>query len=278
MGHDGYEVSNAGEVRNCETGQTLKPVKNKDGYLRQNLRGNRWVFIHRIVAECFVRNSNPKLYRIVHHKNGNRADNRAENLEWTNVLGNNRRRRKRGPKPPPCPTPDSIKTAAWRTVEGCDCDHYEVCAEGYIRLKRRPYQVLRPFPVNGYAAVSLSTKTHGSKTFKFHILLANAFLGPKPEGDHIVVNHKDKDPFNNNISNLEWLTQKLNVIHGRGVAVCKCNATTLEIVQTFATLRDAAKDANISIPGIKHRINHKLQFNNTLWKFEKVESTTITKQ
>jgi hypothetical protein len=265
-GCDRYEVNCRGEIRNCETCRVLKPVMNEDGYLRQNLR-NHWVYIHRAVAEQFVFNPKPRKYRVVHHKNGIRSDNRAENLEWTNVLGNNRRRRKRGPRPPPCKTPVSIKTAEWRTVEGCACEHYEVCGEGYIRLKRRPNQVLRPFPINGYAAVSLSTKTQGPKTFKFHLLLANVFLGSKPEGKNMIVNHKDKNKFNNHISNLEWITQQLNVVHGRGLTVCKCDATTHQVLQTFSTLREAAKDANISVHGIRHRILRQLHFNNTFWKF-----------
>lgn len=41
------------------------------------------VLCHRIVAELFVYNPFPSIYNIVHHKNGNKQDNRASNLRWT---------------------------------------------------------------------------------------------------------------------------------------------------------------------------------------------------
>jgi hypothetical protein len=46
-----------------------------------------------------------------------------------------------------------------------------------------------------------------------HTLVAEAFLGPKPDGCEI--NHLDFNPSNNRLSNLEWTTKRRNLRHMR---------------------------------------------------------------
>src|SRR5574343_1294423 len=50
-----------------------------------------------------------------------------------------------------------------------------------------------------------------SRSFRVHSLVAAAFIGPRPAGAHI--NHKDGDPFNNYVENLEYVTPKENALH-----------------------------------------------------------------
>ncbi len=57
----------------------------KQGYLQTqiNVNGKNKNFrIHRLVAENFLMKKGPKKGFEVNHKNGNKHDNRAENLEW----------------------------------------------------------------------------------------------------------------------------------------------------------------------------------------------------
>lgn len=60
---------------------------------------------------------------------------------------------------------------------------------------------------NGYLRVGLS-KEGEQKFFLIHRLVAEAFL-PNPE-NFPIVNHKDGNPSNNNVSNLEWCSQEYN--------------------------------------------------------------------
>lgn len=78
-----YEVDEAGNVYSLRSGRKLTPKNNWDGYLRIQLwdQGKcKFVGIHRLIAEAFVPNPDNKPF--VNHKNGNKQDNRAENLEW----------------------------------------------------------------------------------------------------------------------------------------------------------------------------------------------------
>lgn len=57
---------------------------------------------------------------------------------------------------------------------------------------------------------------HGKRRNKtIHLLVAMSFLGHQPDGTHrLVVNHIDSNRQNNNVNNLEIITQRQNVIHG----------------------------------------------------------------
>lgn len=81
--HEQYEVSSMGRVRNRRTGLVRKPTANEKGYLRVQLGGS-WLRIHRLVAAAFI--PNPCGKPQVNHIDGDKTNNRADNLEWcTNV-------------------------------------------------------------------------------------------------------------------------------------------------------------------------------------------------
>lgn len=64
---------------------------------------------------------------------------------------------------------------------------------------------------DGYLLVH--TKTNGlRKCFKVHRLVAEHFIGNSPHPSY-VVNHKDGNKQNNNVSNLEWVSRKQNSEH-----------------------------------------------------------------
>ena len=74
-----YEITRNGEVINLHNGKKVKPQLNGKGYLRISI-GGKLVFVHRLVAEIYV--PNPENKPQINHKDGNRLNNRADNLEW----------------------------------------------------------------------------------------------------------------------------------------------------------------------------------------------------
>jgi hypothetical protein len=83
-GYDGkYSVSNYGRVYSIKRHRHLVPREDKDGYLRIVLwsHNKRKTYrVHRMVAQAWLPTDN--IYNDVNHIDGNRKNNRVENLEW----------------------------------------------------------------------------------------------------------------------------------------------------------------------------------------------------
>lgn len=98
-GYEGcYEVSNMGRIKSVSRFHN----NNGSGWIRkerilkqyqagaceyykvdlyQNCKRKKFA-VHRLVALAFVENPQPSTFKVVNHKNENRLDNRAINLEW----------------------------------------------------------------------------------------------------------------------------------------------------------------------------------------------------
>jgi hypothetical protein len=103
VGYEGlYQVSNLGKVKSLNYNHTKKPhlmaaKKGTTDYLFVSLSKSRAIkhkYIHIVVAEAFVPNTEG--FPCVNHIDGDKSNNRADNLEWVTYSQNTRHAIKTG--------------------------------------------------------------------------------------------------------------------------------------------------------------------------------------
>ena len=105
----------------------------------------------------------------------------------------------------------------WRPVVGYE-GLYLVSESGVVkslwsgRGSRGHEYLLAQIPDSkGYFRVGLTNDELGQKWRRVHILVAQAFVGPRPAG--LQLNHRDGNKTNNHWSNLEYVTASENSTH-----------------------------------------------------------------
>lgn len=163
----------------------------------------------------------------------------------------------------------SMPGEEWKTIP--NWERYIVSSFGRIialsapykcgnRICRRKPQLLNPRATNiapSYLSVVLSDGNRTRKSSVVHRLVASAFI-PNPM-KLPYINHKDENPMNNCVKNLEWCTQEYNCNYGtHNLRMAKTISETAyqkravvqlsltgEYVNTFASIKDAAQALGI---------------------------------
>lgn len=153
-----------------------------------------------------------------------------------------------------------------------------VCGGGFQHCNER---ILSPQPrKNGYQAVVLSKKGI-VKSFLIHRLVALTFI-PNPS-NLPQINHKDENPSNNCVDNLEWCDQKYNSNYGTSkdrIALKLKNGLLSKSVQQYRTdgifvkeypsAIEASRQLGLSVSGIVSCCNCNPKYKtcgNYQWKY-----------
>ena len=151
----------------------------------------------------------------------------------------------------------------WKDVVGFE-RAYRVSNLGRVKSKIRKgvieEKLLKPYKNNkGYECVDLWDNNHKKKLV--HRLVAEAFI-PNPEHKK-VVNHKDGNPLNNKIDNLEWCTYSENMLHSfrvlgrrtvKGMVINNKPVRCLDTGEVFVSASEAARQKGCSQSNITKAI------------------------
>lgn len=90
--------------------------------------------------------------------------------------------------------------------------NYSITPDGKVWNHKRKIFMKLTVGTKGYQQVCL-TKDKKLYCFFVHRLVANAYIAPIENKQ--IINHKDGNKLNNTVDNLEWCTQRENILHAR---------------------------------------------------------------
>lgn len=290
-----YEISTFGNIKNIKTSRILKIQNIKNGYSNIVLNGKTYK-IHRLVAITFLDNpeNKPTVNHIDKNKHNNKLDNlewatySEQNIHSKNEFFNHNRgiwkidiesnekikkyntikeagleineKNDAFKNISSCAlgktktaygfkweyeTQDEIINEIWKNFkfEKMKNQNYYVSNFGRIKNKNR---ILKPnIDNNGY--YNINNKL-------IHIIVANNFI--ENPNNYKIVNHKDGNKLNNNINNLEWITQQMNTIHAinnqlrkniKKVAYIDDNNN---IIKIFNSCSEASQELNVNCSSV----------------------------
>jgi len=199
-----FQVNEKGDVLNTKTNNWLKGTI-RDGYRYYDLRFNgckKSKSAHRLVAETYLDNS--ENLPCVHHKDGNRLNNCIDNLQWISFSDNNLQINKLNN----CASDIVINTTIDEKWTNYLNTYYSISSCGRVRNNKTQKILKGKITSGGYHEYCLHL--NGKKvSILAHRLVYSAF---NPSEELITINHIDGNKLNNNLNNLENITQQENNI------------------------------------------------------------------
>lgn len=170
---------------------------------------------------------------------------------------------------------DDLEGEVWKQIP------YEeygpILASNLGRIKRSNGKITTGYIHNGYWTIGLKIlNTLILKSIRVHRLIIGSFYGRQ---DNLQVNHKDGNATNNNIDNLEYVTQQQNVVHAINIGLKPLNKVKTRSVisinekgeeRRYESIKSAAANIGINPSTISRACSGK---QNTAggfsWRYEK---------
>lgn len=208
---DSYRISDLGYVQRMQgityVDKFIHETPNRNPRLKRNYiqiqkdNKSKIFYIDELVALYFL---NLPLGTNIYHKDLDYTNNCLSNLTTDYVFDT---------------TLPSLEGEEWRPVPGYE-DRYKIsnygrcmCSDFYCYSNRVSYsRILQPTVNDSYLYYNIyDYDSKNWRTFPAHRLVALAFLPTPANFEMLEVNHKDFNPQNNNVINLEWCTRLENI-------------------------------------------------------------------
>jgi hypothetical protein len=212
---------------------------------RQSKRVKHY-YVNVLVGTYFL--YRPEGTDVVHHKNGNKLDNREENLEWV-TQGKNMEewwkmrkeagyaQRKRSEKKKLSDKEIEEKYVSIGVIKGWDFSEYFIHKDGSKILGKDKKEMEIDFR-NGYGKIQLYDMNKEGHKLRVHKIINQVLKGGIYEDE---IDHVDGIKENNEKDNLEPVTRKENVTRATGKAVNQIDVITGNVINTFPCVKDACR-------------------------------------
>ena len=139
---------------------------------------------------------------------------------------------------------------------------------GHGKFRTKPKRLKQGYRAGKYKTVHLS-KDGTTEQFSVHRLVAIAFL---ENPDNLPeVNHKDENPSNNRVGNLEWCSHQYNIDYSKSKRVAQYEKSGLKIAE-YKSIAYAARVSGISRTAINNCLTGwSNTAGNYIWRYEEEE-------
>jgi len=248
-----YRIYDDGRVMNEKTGRYYKGTI-RNGYRWFDLRWKNKKYArsqHRLIAEAFI--ENPKNLEYVHHIDGNRLNNKIENLQWVSPSENNLKiNKKLNFKDHTDYLDYDLSQEEWRTFRNTV---YMVSNLGRVKNAKTEKMLKGKITDAGYREFNL-TFDNKSHSLRGHKLVWETWVGTEQK----IINHINGNKLDNRLSNLENITNQENVL--KAIYETKtfkfkrtaCYDKEGNLIQIFENNADAARHMGVKPQSIQAAI------------------------
>lgn len=171
------------------------------------------------------------------------------------------------------------KTEIWVSLESLGYSLYEISSFSQVRDNKG--NILNESLQHGYSRVSLITENEeGKRKFQMrmlHQLLVDTFLIKPGSPKKLTVDHIDRNPQNNDISNLRWATatqQNLNRVttDPKGIPVNQYEIDGTFVRRWSSVKEILASNPSLNVNGLRGNLNgYSTSNRGYVWKYEKTD-------